>query len=61
MDNCFTGQRDWSRQTPEKDVLYILPAGLVIASFMLSISMKTPSKLIAGPDGWALPVHWTGY
>ena len=25
MDNCFTGRRDRSRQTPEKDVLYILP------------------------------------
>ena len=22
MDNCFTGRRDRSRQTPEKDVLY---------------------------------------
>ena len=22
---------------------------------------KTPSKLMAGPDGWALPVHWIGY
>ena len=29
MDNCFTGQRDRSRQMPEKDVLYILPAGPV--------------------------------
>ena len=29
MDNCFTGRRDRSRQTPEKDVLYIIPAGLV--------------------------------
>ena len=29
MDNCFTGRHDWSRQTPEKDVLYILPAGPV--------------------------------
>ena len=27
MDNCFTGRRDRSRQTPEKDVLYIIPAG----------------------------------
>ena len=27
MDNCFTGRRDWSRQTSEKDVLYIVPAG----------------------------------
>ena len=29
MDNCFTGWRDRSRQTSEKDVLYILPAGPV--------------------------------
>ena len=27
MDNCFTGRRDRSRQRPEKDVLYIIPAG----------------------------------
>ena len=29
MDNCFTGLRDRSRQTPEKDVLYRIPAGPV--------------------------------
>ena len=29
MDNCFTGRRDRSRQTSEKEVLYILPTGLV--------------------------------
>ena len=29
MDNCFTGRPDRSRQTPEKDVLYIIPAGPV--------------------------------
>ena len=29
MDNCFTGRRNRSRQTPEKDVLYRIPAGLV--------------------------------
>ena len=27
MDNCFTGRRDRSRQTSEKDILYIIPAG----------------------------------
>ena len=27
MDNCFTGRRDRSCQTSEKDVLYIIPAG----------------------------------
>ena len=32
MDNCFTCQRDRSRQMPEKDVLYILLAGLVTES-----------------------------
>ena len=25
MDNCLNGRRDWSRQTSEKDVLYIIP------------------------------------
>ena len=29
MDNCFTGRCDRSRQTSEKDVLYIIPAGPV--------------------------------
>ena len=29
MDNCFTGRHDRSRQTSEKDVLYIIPAGPV--------------------------------
>ena len=29
MDNCFTGRRDRSRQMPEKDVLYRIPAGPV--------------------------------
>ena len=29
MDNCFTGRRDRSRQTPEKDVLYRIPTGPV--------------------------------
>ena len=29
MDNCFTSRRDRCRQTPEKDLLYILPAGPV--------------------------------
>ena len=33
----------------------------VIASFSLSSPMKTPSKLIAGLDGWALPAHWIGH
>ena len=29
MDNCFTGQRDRSRQTTEKVILYRIPAGPV--------------------------------
>ena len=29
MDNCFTGRRDWSRQTTEKVILYKIPAGPV--------------------------------
>ena len=44
MDNYFTGRRDRSRQTPEKDVLYIIPAGPVSsvhslggASYLLSV------------------------
>ena len=35
MDNCFTGRRDRSRQTPEKDVLYIIPAGPVSSVHLL--------------------------
>ena len=35
MDNCFTGRRDRSRQTPEKDVLYIIPAGPVSSVYSL--------------------------
>ena len=29
MDNCFTGRHDRSCQTPEKDILFIIPAGPV--------------------------------
>ena len=29
MNNCFIGRLDRSRQMPEKDVLYIIPAGPV--------------------------------
>ena len=35
MDNCFTGRRVRSRQTPEKDVLYIVPAGPVSSVYSL--------------------------
>ena len=47
MDNCFTGRRDRSRQTPEKDVLYIILAGPVSsvhslggASYLLPVPTK---------------------
>ena len=30
MNNHFTGRHDWSHQMPEKDTLYILPAGPVM-------------------------------
>ena len=45
MDNCFTGRRDRSRQTPEKDVLYIIPAGPVSSVHSL------------GGASYLLPVH----
>ena len=35
MDNYFTGRRDRACQTPEKDVLYIIPAGLVSSVHLL--------------------------
>ena len=44
MDNCFTG-RDQSRQTPEKDVLYILPAGLVTECAFARWRIVLPSCL----------------
>ena len=47
MDNCFTGRHDWSRQTSEKDILYIILAGPVIrahspggASYFLFLSRQ---------------------
>ena len=76
MDNCFTSWPDRSRQMSEKDILYIIPAGPVrrahspggasyfrdvIAFFFVSSLSKTPTKLIAGLVGWALPVNWIGY
>ena len=45
MDNCFTGRRDWSRQTPEKDVLYTLPAGLVTECALSRWRIVLPSCL----------------
>ena len=46
MDNCFTGRRDRSRQTPEKDVLYIIPAGPASSVH----SLGGASILASGPD-----------
>ena len=48
MDNCFTGRRDRSRQTTEKDVLYIIPAGLVSSVHSLggaSILASCPDRV----------------
>ena len=51
MDNCFTGRRDRSRQTSEKDVLYIILAGPVRrahspggASYFLFLSRQRDVK-----------------
>ena len=45
MDNCFTGRRDRSRQTPEKGVLYILPARPVTESAFARWRIVFPSCL----------------
>ena len=38
MDICFTGRRDRSCQTPEKDVLYIILAGSVSSVHSLGVA-----------------------
>ena len=55
MDNYFTGRRDRSRQTPEKDVLYIILAGPVSsvhslggASYFLSRQSDVSSSFSFG-------------
>ena len=70
MDNCFTSRHNQSLQMPQKDVRYIVLAGSVTEcalchlalpsclSFLLSHPVKTPSKLIAGTVGRALPVGY---
>ena len=45
MDNRFTGRHDRSRQTPEKDVLYILPAGPVTECAFARWRIVLPSCL----------------
>ena len=45
MDNCFTGRRDWSRQKPEKDVLYVIPAGPVMECALARCCLVLPSCL----------------
>ena len=45
MDNCFTGRRDRSRQTPEIDILYILPTGQVTESAFARWRLILPSCL----------------
>ena len=81
MDNCYTGRRDRSRQTTEKVMLFIQPAGpvkegtfarcrlahasclerMTSSRLFRCLNLITPSKLIAGLVGRALPVHWIGY
>ena len=45
MANCFTGQHDRSRQTPEKDVPYIIPAGPVTECAFARWRIVLPSCL----------------
>ena len=45
MDSCFTGWRDRSHQTPEKDVLYILLAGPVTECSFARWRIVVPSCL----------------
>ena len=45
MDNCFTGRRNQSRQTLEKDILYILPAGPVTECAFTRWRIVLPSCL----------------
>ena len=59
MDNCFTGRRDRSRQTSEKDVLYIIPAGPVRrahspggASYFLFLSRQRDVIASFSFGGW---------
>ena len=52
MDKCFTGRRDRSRQTPEKDILYIILAGPVMECAFAGWRIVLPSCL----DRLQLPV-----
>ena len=45
MVNCFTGRRDRSCQMPEKDVLYIIPAGPVTECAFARWHIVLPSCL----------------
>ena len=45
IDNCFNGRCDRSRQTPEKDVLYIVPAGPVTECAFARWRIVRPSCL----------------
>ena len=45
MDNFFTGRRDLSRQTPEKDILYTIPAGPVTECAFARWRIVLPSCL----------------
>ena len=59
MDNCFTGRRDLSRQTSEKDSLYIILAGPVRrahspggASYFLFLSRERDVKASFSFGAW---------
>ena len=48
MDNCFTSRRDRSRQMPEKNVLYRIPAGPVTECAFAMRHIVLPSCLDSG-------------
>ena len=45
MDNCFTDRCDRSRQMPEKDVLFLIPAGPVTECAFARWRIVLPSCL----------------
>ena len=57
MDNCFTGRRDRSCQTSEKDVLYILLAGWVTVVKNELINGRVSIILIGNMAPTAMPQY----